>query len=111
MDGDGHADLCAVQADGFYCAPGDGHGGFGPARRVDTELRPFSIDPGSLTLGDVDGDAHVDACGRDKAGVLCTLSSQAFAVTRFTPTFADAEARNGTERLKPQRNWLRFSRA
>ena len=96
LDGDGHADLCAVEPDGFYCAPGDGLGGFGPAHRIDTELRPFSIDPESLTLGDVDGDARVDACGRDQAGVLCTMSSQGFAVARFTPTFADAEARKGT---------------
>lgn len=94
LDGDGRADLCAVQADELYCARGLGTGEFSPARRIETGS--LSIDPGSLTLGDVDGDKRADACGRDAGGVRCALSSQRFAATRFTTTFGDSDAVAGT---------------
>jgi LmbE family N-acetylglucosaminyl deacetylase len=93
LTGDGLADLCAVDATGLLCAPGDGKGGFGAAIRVDSAASPLVIEPMSLTLGDVDGDHRVDACGRDGHGVMCALSSQAFAVTRFTPRFDASDAR------------------
>lgn len=94
LDGDGRADLCAVDADGLYCAHGLGTGQFGGARQIAGPS--FPVEPDSLTLGDVDGDGRGDACGRDVAGVLCALSSRGFAVTRFTSAFGAADNRPGT---------------
>src|SRR5262249_21578201 len=92
LTGDGLADLCAVDAGSLACAPGDGNGAFGAA----TTIAALAIAPPSLTIGDVDGDDRADACGRDDQGILCALSTQAFAVSRFTPRFAASDARAGT---------------
>ena len=96
LDGDRFGDLCAVSAAGLLCAPGLGDGTFGPAIRIDDPAAPLAIEPQSLTLGDLDRDGRVDACGRDAAGVLCALASNHFATTRFTATFADGDARATT---------------
>ena len=74
------------------CAPGNGDGTFDPAILI----AALAIDPASLTLGDLDGDGIADACGRDAQGVLCVKSSQLFAVSRFTPQFADGDATTTT---------------
>jgi LmbE family N-acetylglucosaminyl deacetylase len=96
VDGDGRADLCAIES-GLYCALGDGKGGFAtPAVRIDAASAPLAIDPRSLTFGDVDGDQRIDACGRDSAGVLCATAASNFAATRWSPSFNDDVARAGT---------------
>lgn len=94
LTGDGHADLCAVQADELYCAPGRGDGEFDAAQRIGTGT--FAIDANSLALGDVDGDQRADACGRDAAGIVCALSSHAFTVQRFCASFGAGDAVGGT---------------
>ena len=91
ITGDGKADLCEV-TDALYCAAGTGDGGFEPAVRVG----PLAIDPRSLTLGDVDGDRRVDACGRDAQGLLCGTAAQGFATERWSGSFSDAAARPST---------------
>ncbi len=96
LDGDGLADLCAVTAAGLVCAPGQGDGTFIAAKRIDDPAAPLAIDPVSLTIGDLDRDGAPDACGRDHAGVLCALSSNHYAATRFGTSFGDGDARAET---------------
>jgi LmbE family N-acetylglucosaminyl deacetylase len=89
LTGDHRADLCTVDAtQGLLCAPGLGNGQFDAATRIDSAAQPLAIDPRSLVLGDVDGDGHLDACGRDAAGVLCATHAQAFTAERWTATFS-----------------------
>ena len=96
INGDGKADLCAVEAGALMCAAGDGKGGFSPALQIDSPASPLAIDPRSLALGDVDGDGRVDACGRDAGGILCALAADDFAASRYSTAFDDAVARTGT---------------
>jgi hypothetical protein len=91
ITGDGKADLCEV-TDAIYCATGTGDGGFTAAVRIGT----LEIDPRSLTLGDVDGDHRVDACGRDAQGLLCATAASAFVAQRWSGAFSDAAARPST---------------
>jgi hypothetical protein len=95
INGDHHADLCAIEPSGLYCARGDGAGGFAPAARIDLGS-PLAVDPDSLAFGDVDGDGLLDACGRDAQGILCARSIKLYQVARYTPQFGDTEARLGT---------------
>lgn len=95
LTGDGHADLCAIE-NGLVCATGDGAGGFAAATRLDSIDAPLAIDPNSLTLGDVDGDGRLDACGRDANGVLCARAATNFAAERWMPMFGDDVAVTGT---------------
>lgn len=87
IDGDHRADLCAI-ANGLRCSQGLGDGTFGSAMRIDHPGQALAIEPKSLVLGDVDGDGHVDACGRDALGILCATFAQGFAAERWTPAFA-----------------------
>lgn len=97
ITGDGLADLCAIGiSGGLWCAPGDGHGGFSFAVQIDNLAAPLAIEPSSLTLGDVDGDRRIDACGRDDNGVLCALAATGFAAERWSPSFNSLLARAGT---------------
>ncbi|HTL37430.1 MAG TPA: FG-GAP-like repeat-containing protein [Kofleriaceae bacterium] len=97
VTGDGKADLCAIGlAGGLWCAPGDGAGGFTFALQLDDPTAPLAIDPSSLTLGDVDGDHLVDACGRDDNGILCALAATDFAAERWSPSFNDVVAKSST---------------
>jgi LmbE family N-acetylglucosaminyl deacetylase len=97
LTGDGKGDLCAVEAGGLMCAPGDGAGGFGPAVRIDLPGAPLAIDPQSLTLGDVDNDGHPDACGLllDGSGIACATAAQKFAAQAWTSEFG-ADGVTGT---------------
>jgi len=96
VTGDGRGDLCAVTTAGLECAPGAGDGTFGAAVRIDAATAPLAIEPESLTLGDLDGDGLADACGRDRLGILCALSSTGYAAGRFSPVFGDDDAHAGT---------------
>jgi LmbE family N-acetylglucosaminyl deacetylase len=87
IDGDHRADLCAIDA-GLRCSHGLGDGRFDAATRIDQIAQPLAIEPRSLVLGDVDGDGHADACGRDGSGILCATYAQGFATERWTPTFS-----------------------
>ncbi len=95
LTGDRRADLCAIE-NGLRCAPGNGAGGFAAATRIDSVAAPLAIDPRSLTLGDVDGDGLLDACGRDAEGILCATAAAGFAAQRWSPSFSDEVARSGT---------------
>ncbi|HEX5058990.1 MAG TPA: PIG-L family deacetylase, partial [Kofleriaceae bacterium] len=97
LTGDHHADLCTIDGGlGLLCAPGDGTGGFAAAVRIDSITKPLTIDPKSLTLGDVDGDDRLDACGRDAEGILCATAASGFFAARWSPSFNDDVARSGT---------------
>lgn len=96
LTGDGKADLCEVASGGLYCAPGTGDGHFEVAKRIDSVAMALAIDPRSLTLGDVDGDGRVDACGRDANGVMCATAAKGFTTDRWSPSFSDGVARPST---------------
>lgn len=75
IDGDGHADLCAIENATLVCASGDGAGGFvGPA----SVRFPLAVEPASLVLGDLDNDGRTDACGNDGTQLVCALAANAF---------------------------------
>lgn len=93
LGGDGHADLCAVIGGKLRCAAGNGTGQFGAFAEVAT----FSVEPESLTLGDVDGDGTLDACGRDVAGLACLIAPQ-FTLQRWSPAFARSGPATATDR-------------
>jgi hypothetical protein len=95
LTGDRRADLCTID-NGLVCAAGNGAGSFAAATRIDSVAAPLAIDPRSLTLGDVDGDQLLDACGRDAEGVLCATAASDFAAARWSPSFNDDVARAGT---------------
>jgi LmbE family N-acetylglucosaminyl deacetylase len=95
VSGDGKADLCEV-TDALYCATGTGDGGFTAAIRVSSLMSPLGIDPRSLTLGDVDGDHRVDACGRYAQGILCATAAKSFEAVPWSASFNDAAARPST---------------
>jgi LmbE family N-acetylglucosaminyl deacetylase len=95
LTGDGNADLCEIN-NGLYCARGVGDGHFEAAVRVDSVAMALAIDPRSLTLGDVDGDGRVDACGRDANGVVCATAAKGFIAERWSPSFSDGVAKPST---------------
>jgi LmbE family N-acetylglucosaminyl deacetylase len=95
LTGDRRADLCTIE-NGLVCAAGNGTGAFTAAQRIDSLLAPLAIDPRSLTLGDVDGDELLDACGRDAEGILCATAASSFSAARWSPSFNDDVARGGT---------------
>ncbi len=90
---DGNADLCAVIGGNLRCAAGNGTGQFGAL----ADVAPFAVEPESLTLGDVDGDGTLDACGRDVAGLVCLIAPQ-FTTQRWSPAFARSGPANATDR-------------
>ena len=96
LTGDGRGDLCAVQAGGLMCAPGDGAGHFGPAIRIDDPAAPLAVNSASLVLGDVNGDGRADACGRTAAGLRCALAAVGFAAAPWSRWFSDADAQPAT---------------
>ncbi len=94
LTGDHRADLCYADAGELRCAAGRGDGTFAPP----TTIAPLAIEPESLALGDVDGDHVPDACGRDATGVRCAMSTAAYAVTLWSPSFAREGAADATDR-------------
>ncbi len=88
LTGDRAADLCEIRPNGLWCARGVGDGTFATAIRIDDPAAPLAIDPASLTIGDVDGDGLVSACGLDALGVLCA-KAPAFSAQRWSSAFAD----------------------
>jgi len=93
--------VCAIEpgARGLMCAPGMANGGLLPAIRIDDRDAPLVIEPESLALGDVDGDAQTDACGRDADGILCATAASGYRAARWSyalggagPTSATATA-------------------
>ena len=89
-----HRPACAVTPLGLLRAAGDGAGR--AAIRIDAPDRRADRSRGLVIGGDVDGDGLPDACGRDSNGILCALAGDAFATTRFTPTFANGDAFEST---------------
>jgi len=94
LDGDHHADLCAVEAGKLECAIGDGMGGFAAT----IVIHALAVEPESLVIGDVDGDGMPDACGRDSAGILCATTAAGFVPQRWSPEFAHTGPANATDR-------------
>ncbi|HTR49108.1 MAG TPA: VCBS repeat-containing protein [Kofleriaceae bacterium] len=94
LTGDGHGDLCAVEAGGLLCAAGDGTGQFAAATRIDSAAQPLAIDPRSLALGDVDHDGRADACGlaSDGSGILCALAARDYAAGTWSTAITGAQA-------------------
>jgi LmbE family N-acetylglucosaminyl deacetylase len=88
VHGDQVADLCAVETAGLMCAPGTADGGLQPAVRIDDPAAPLTIEPESLVIGDIDGDGHMDACGRDAGGILCATFATGYKAQRFSAAFA-----------------------
>jgi LmbE family N-acetylglucosaminyl deacetylase len=86
VDGDGLADLAYDDGSDLFVAHGHGDGTFGSAAR----LGPLAINADSLTLGDLDGDGHADACGATASGgTLCSFSRGDYAQpSAFTTTLA-----------------------
>jgi len=94
IDGDRHADLCAVVAGKLACALGDGAGGFGTLAQIST----LAVEPESLVIGDVDGDGQADACGRDLSGLVCATAVAGFTAERWSPAFAHGGPPDATDR-------------
>lgn len=69
IDGDGLADLCALDGDRIACARSQRHG-FGP--RATLALFP-GLAPTSLWLGDLDGDGIADACVATPTLISCPV--------------------------------------
>ncbi|MGE5182419.1 MAG: FG-GAP-like repeat-containing protein [Acidobacteriota bacterium] len=98
LTGDGRGDLCAIEPGGLMCAPGDGTGAFGAARRIDMPGQPLAIVPRSLAIGDVDGDGRDDACGiaSDGSGIACATAAAGFAAMAWSSELGSAESVAGT---------------
>ena len=94
LTGDHRADLCYVDTGELRCAAGHGDGTFD----APTTIAPLAIEPESLAIGDVDGDHVPDACGRTPAGLRCAVSTSAYAVTLWSPSFARDGAADATDR-------------
>jgi LmbE family N-acetylglucosaminyl deacetylase len=94
LTGDRRADLCYAAAGELHCAAGHGDGTFA----APTTITPLAIEPESLVIGDVDGDRIPDACGRDATGLRCALSTTAYAVVPWSPSFARDGAADATDR-------------
>jgi hypothetical protein len=92
LSGDGLADLCRIESGGLWCSPGDGHGGFLTAVRIDAADHPLAVAPQSLMLGDIDGDGLIDACGRSALGILCATAADRYAAKLWSPAFGGALA-------------------
>lgn len=94
LTGDHRADLCYADAGELRCAAGHGDGRFDAPMTI----APLAIEPESLAIGDVDGDHIPDACGRASTGIRCALSSTAYAVVLWSPSFARDGAADATDR-------------
>ena len=97
--GDTRPRLCAVETGrGLVCASGLAGGGLSPAVRIDNPTAPLAIEPESLALGDVDGDAMTDACGRDADGLVCATAASGYQAVRWATVLGGAGPANPTER-------------
>src|SRR5260370_28253460 len=67
FDNDGHWDVvtAARNSQALYLLPGDGHGGFGPARRIDLPGRVTTLTTGEMNLADGLVDVVVAVAGAD----------------------------------------------
>jgi hypothetical protein len=95
VNGDGRADLCALEPAGWTCYLSDG-AGFG--ERVAGPALADEADParrdrfGSMRLGDLDGDGAADVCARGASGVTCWLwSGHGFDRQVAGPPLTDAD--------------------
>jgi hypothetical protein len=75
MDGDGKADLCGRSASGIECAKSSGTT-FGSNNLLVTEFTNAGgwlpeVYGTTMMLGDINGDAKVDVCGRGISGIQC----------------------------------------
>lgn len=94
VDGDGRADLCGRDADGWGCWRSTG-AGFDPPTAVlglsDASGWSDHANYASFTLPDLDGDGHRDLCARADAGVRCWLGAAGAFGTQLTgPEWSDA---------------------
>jgi len=94
ITGDHRADLCYASAGQLVCAAGNGDGTFA----APATITALAIEPESLAIGDVDGDALLDACGRDASGVRCALSTAAYASVPWSASFARDGNADATDR-------------
>lgn len=95
MNGDGRADLCGRNAEGFRCALSDGHRfSEGPVLAWFSDANGFGDFANSSTvrMADVNGDGKADVCGRhDIEGFRCFLSDgQGFGTVIEGPALSDA---------------------
>jgi LmbE family N-acetylglucosaminyl deacetylase len=77
VNGDGYADVCGRGAKGIQCALNNRSGGFGAATSwLNTEFldsRGWKGERYGMTIdfGDINGDGHVDVCGRGPDEIIC----------------------------------------
>jgi hypothetical protein len=95
VNGDGRADLCGRNADGFRCAVSDGSSFLeGPVFSWFSDANGFGDFANSSTvrMADVNGDGRSDVCGRhDTEGFRCFLSDgQGFSTPVDGPDMSDA---------------------
>jgi hypothetical protein len=108
VNGDGRADVCARGETGLVCALSKAAGTGFDAPRVwtpffagggDTDWGSSRTYFSTLQFPDLDGDGRQDVCARGSGGLYCGLSTgESFGtVTRWTPSFADADGWNRPE--------------
>jgi hypothetical protein len=77
VNGDGYADVCGRGAAGILCALNNRHRGFSAATTwLDTEFLDslgWNMEGYGMTIdfGDINGDGHVDVCGRAADKIIC----------------------------------------
>ena len=77
MNRDGKIDFCVLAPDGARCALGVGHGVFAKAVKISHASDFVGADPGSFTMGDIDGDGFPDVCARVNGDVRCARGDHA----------------------------------
>jgi hypothetical protein len=94
VNGDGRADLCGRDADGFFCLLADGEGGWGDSWRIpdlsDANGWDDETNYATIRMGDVNGDGRADLCARGDDRVWCWLAGAASFGEPFAgPTLSD----------------------
>ncbi|MCA9525460.1 MAG: phosphodiester glycosidase family protein [Myxococcales bacterium] len=95
VNGDGLADVCGRDADGFVCHPATG-AGFGDPWRIpgtaDANGWADVANYSTLRMADIDGDGRADLCARANAGIRCWRSNGAgFDAALAGPALSDAD--------------------